>query len=254
VVAEALLEMLSHRIETRTGPKPRLDLLRPELEERFRGDLRRFEERERDRIEAIYGHRRIARREAKLDVVDEDLFAERTWLAFGLSRRDLVATGAVGGAATGAFVDAHLGGASLFAGAVLGAGIGASLAWWTAGRLVTIRIMNLPLGGKAVVAGPTKNPNFPYVALNRARYHRLRVASRSHAMLGELTLTDDPHEVMAALGTEVRRELEAVFRKVRRAGDAFDGSEKLATIIDRIFASDETTGSGSRALVPREGE
>jgi hypothetical protein len=254
VVAEALVEMLSHRIETRTGPKPRLDVLRPELEERFRGDLRRFEERGRDRVEAIYGHRRIARREVKLDLVDEDLFAERTWLAFGLSRRDLVATGAVGGAATGAFVDAHLGGASLFAGAVLGAGIGASLAWWTAGRLVAIRIMNLPLGGKAAVAGPTKNPNFPYVALNRARYHRLRVASRSHAMLGELTLTGDPHEVIEPLTTELRRELEAVFRKVRRAGDAFDGSEKLAAIIDRIFANDETTGSGSRALVPREGE
>jgi hypothetical protein len=68
--------------------------MRPELEARFRAELRRFEERGRDRVESIYEHRRIARRETMLDVADEDLFAERTWLAFGLSRRDLVATGA----------------------------------------------------------------------------------------------------------------------------------------------------------------
>jgi hypothetical protein len=241
-VAETLVVMLSHRIESRIGHQPRLETLRPELEERFRADLRRFEQRARDRVEAIYAHRRIARRETILDLADEDLFAERTWLAFGLSRRDLVATGAVGGAATGAFVDAHLGGASLFAGAILGAGIGASLAWWTAGRLVTVRIMNLPLGGKAVVAGPTKNPNFPYVALNRARYHRLGVAMRSHAMQGELALTADPHEVIQPLTAEVRRELESTFRKVRRAGNAFEGTEKLATLIDRIFALDERNG------------
>jgi hypothetical protein len=55
--------------------------------------------------------------------------------------------------------------------------------------------MNLPLGGKAAVAGPTKNPNFPYVVLNRARYHRLRIARRSHAMQGELALPADPHAV-----------------------------------------------------------
>ena len=198
-VADTLVAMLTHRIETRTGPEPRLAILRPELEERFRADLRRLEQRCRDRVEAIYAHRRVARREPTLELVEEDLFAERTWLAFGLSRRDLAATGAMGGAATGALVDAHLGGASLLAGAVLGAGIGASLAWWAAGRLVTIRILNLPLGGKALVAGPTKNPNFPYVVINRARYHRLRIALRTHAMQGELALTADPHETMEPL-------------------------------------------------------
>ncbi len=239
VVAETVQTMLAHRIECRVSPQPNLELIRPELEERFRTDLRRFEQLARDRVEAAYAHRRIARREAMLDLVGEDLFAERTWLAFGLSRRDLVATGAVGGAATGAFVDAHLGGASFFAGAVLGAGIGASLAWWTAGRLVTVRIMNLPLGGKAVVAGPTKNPNFPYVVLNRARYHRLQVAMRSHAMVGDLALTDDPHEVLGPLGTETRRGLERSFRKIRRTGSGYDGIEDLAAMIDRLFLEDE---------------
>jgi GTPase Era involved in 16S rRNA processing len=240
VVAETLVVMLSHRIETRTGAEPNLELMRPELEGRFRDELRRFESRCRDRVESVYEHRRIARRETVLDLAEADLFAERTWLAFGLSRRDLVATGALGGAATGAFVDVHLGGASLFAGAAIGAGIGASLAWWTAGRLVSIRVMNLPLGGKAAVAGPSKNPNLPYVVLNRARYHRLRIARRSHAMQEELALPADPHEVLEPLATSTRRELEAVFRKVRRGGDDPSRVGELSPVLERIFAADET--------------
>jgi hypothetical protein len=243
VVAETLVTMLTHRIETRAATESRIELIRPELEARFRAELRRFEERSRDRVESIYEHRRIARSETMLDLADEDLFAERTWLAFGLSRRDLVATGALGGAATGAFVDAHLGGASLFAGAALGAGIGASLAWWTAGRLVTIRVMNLPLGGKAAVAGPTRNPNFPYVVLNRARYHRLRIARRSHAMQGELALPADPHAVLEPLTASLRRELETMFRKVRRGGEDATRLADLAALIDRIFAADEAVGT-----------
>jgi GTPase Era involved in 16S rRNA processing len=250
-VADTLVAMLTHRIETRTGPEPRLAILRPELEERFRADLRRLEQRCRDRVEAIYAHRRVARREPTLELVEEDLFAERTWLAFGLNRRDLAATGAMGGAATGALVDAHLGGASLLAGAVLGAGIGASLAWWAAGRLVTIRILNLPLGGKALVAGPTRNPNFPYVVINRARYHRLRISLRTHAMQGELALTADPHETMEPLTSQVRREFEAVFAKLRKGREAVDGALRLAATIERVFADDERVGGAAGLKVER---
>jgi hypothetical protein len=248
VLAETLVLMLTHRIETRTGSEPNLEVLKPELEARFRNELRQFENRCRDRVESVYEHRRIARRETVLDLAEEDLFAERTWLVFGLSRRDLVTTGALGGAATGALVDAHLGGASMFAGAALGAGIGASLAWWTAGRLVTIRVMNLPLGGKAAVAGPTRNPNFPYVVMNRARYHRLRIARRSHAMREELALPADPHEVLEPLAAPVRRELEAAFRKIRRGGDPSTRAAELTPLVERIFGADEVagvTGAGS---------
>lgn len=249
VVAETLVSILRHRIEMRAGSELDPRVVRPELEARFRAELRKLEERSRDRVEVIYEHRKIARRERALDVSEEDLFAERTWLAFGLSRRDLVATGAVGGAATGAFVDAHLGGASLFAGAVVGAGLGATLAWWTASRLVTIRVMNLPLGGKAAVAGPSKNPNLPYVLLNRARYHRLRVARRSHAMQGELALPEDPHEALEPLSTSLRRELEGAFRKARKGGESPPRVADLAGLIEGIFVADEKRGAGKEPIL-----
>jgi hypothetical protein len=238
-VTDALVEMLTHRVEIRTAIDQDPSAMRPQLEDRFRNDLRRIEQRCRDRIESIYAHRRVTRRESALELVDEDLFAQRTWLAFGLSRRDLVATGAMGGAATGALVDAHLGGASLFAGALVGAGVGASLAWWSAGRLVSVRILNLPLGGKAVVAGPTRNPNFPYVVLNRARYHRLGISRRTHAAQEELMLIGDPQELLRPLSAETRRELETVFTKLRRGGDAVVFANRLAAAVDKILVEDE---------------
>ena len=74
VVAETLVLMLTHRIETRTGAEPNLELMRPELEGRFRDELRRFESRCRDRVESVYEHRRIARRETVLDLAEADLF------------------------------------------------------------------------------------------------------------------------------------------------------------------------------------
>jgi hypothetical protein len=239
VVVEGMAAMLGHRVERPLRSESGMASLRAELEEVYRNELRRLERRCREHVEEVYAHRRIVRREEALELeAGEDLFAERTWLVFGLSRRDLLATGAVGGAATGAWVDAHLGGASLMAGAVLGAGFGASLAWWTASRLVRVRVLDVPLGGKRLVAGPSKNPNFPYVVLNRARHHRLRIARRNHAVRGELTLGEMGGMGLPQLTAGRRRELEPLFRRLRKGRDPTE-EEKLAQKIEGIFEEDE---------------
>ena len=48
-----------------------------------------------------------------LELLEQDLFAEGTWLSFGLRKRDLAAAGAATGAATGGILDASLGGVVL---------------------------------------------------------------------------------------------------------------------------------------------
>jgi hypothetical protein len=99
--------------------------------------------------------------------------------------------------------------------------------------------MNLPLGGKALVAGPTRNPNFPYVVLNRARYHRLGISQRTHAVQGELALTADPQTALEPLSGETRRELESVFAKLRRGKEDPGVTIRLAAKIENVFADDE---------------
>jgi GTPase Era involved in 16S rRNA processing len=241
-VAEALAAMLAHRVERKLPARANPAGIKAELEAEFRSDLRRFEQRCRDRVEALYSHRRIERQEAGLPLVDEDLFAERTWLVFGLGRRQILAGGALGGAATGAWVDAHLGGASLFAGAVLGAGIGAVVGWWTADRLVKVRVMDLPLGGRWITAGPTRNRNFPHVVFNRARYHHWLVARRTHAAQGVLAVSEDPRQLLPPLPGEELSALEKVFGRLRRNPEATGGREALAEQVAAVFARDDEAG------------
>ncbi|MBP8259314.1 MAG: DUF3482 domain-containing protein [Verrucomicrobia bacterium] len=237
--AQALVEMLAHRVERRLPSDADTAAARPAIEEEFREDLRRFEQRARDIVEQCYSHRRIERREEALQLLDEDLFAETTWLRFGLSRREIMATGAMGGAATGAIVDAHFGGASMLAGTLLGAGIGATVGWWTADRLVTVKILDLPLGGKRLVAGPTRNASFPHVVFNRARHHHYLVSHRTHATRGDLILTGDRARPMPALDKEDRAALEGVFDRLRKRRGEPDIVSRLAEVIERVFDKDE---------------
>jgi hypothetical protein len=226
-------------VEEKLTSRDRLDALRAEIETRLQDGLRSLEQRCRDEVEAIYSHRRIERREAALTLLDEDLFAEKTWLVFGLRRSELMATGAMGGAATGAVVDAQLGGMSFLLGALFGAGIGAALGWWTADRLVKVRVLDVPLGGKKLVAGPTRNRNFPHVVFNRARYHHFLVARRNHSLRGELALTEHPDEVLPLLSKNHRSELERRFERLRKDPEGSDTLEGLVDIITAIFAADE---------------
>jgi hypothetical protein len=216
-----------------------LETLRSEIEARLQDGLRSLEQRCRDEVEAVYSHRRIERREAALTLLDEDLFAEKTWLVFGLRRSELMTTGAMGGAATGAVVDAQLGGMSFLLGAALGAGIGAALGWWTADRLVKVKVLEVPLGGKKLVAGPTRNRSFPHVVFNRARYHHFMIARRNHSLRGELALTEHPDEVLPPLAKQHRSELERRFERLRKDPESYHTQEGLVDTVTAIFAADE---------------
>jgi hypothetical protein len=238
-IARALASMLSFQVEEKLTSPERLDAVRSEIEARFEDGLRSMEQRCRDEVETIYSHRRIDRREAALTLLEVDLFAEKTWLVFGLRKRELMATGAMGGAASGAVVDAQLGGMSFLLGAVLGAGIGAALGWWGADRLVKVRVLDVPLGGRKLVAGPTRNRSFPHVVFNRARYHHFLVAHRNHALRGELAMTEHPDEVLPPLSKDHRSELERRLEQLRKNPDRTDALEGLANAIAAIFRADE---------------
>jgi hypothetical protein len=242
-IAGGLGSMLGLQLEEKLSSRDKLDALRSEIETRLQDGLRSLEQRCRDEVEAVYSHRRIERREAALTLLDEDLFAEKTWLVFGLRRSELMATGAMGGAATGAVVDAQLGGMSFLLGAVVGAGVGAALGWWTADRLVKVKVLDVPLGGKKLVAGPTRNRSFPHVVFNRARYHHYLVARRNHSLRGELALTEHPDEVLPPLSKNHRSELEKRFERLRKEPERSDILEGLVDTITAIFTADESEPS-----------
>jgi hypothetical protein len=163
--------------------------LRRGLEENYRQAQRRIEATARDEIQRIYGHPDLERDDPELELLQEDLFAEEVWRAFGLNRTQLIRIGAGWGAAIGAGIDLAVGGASFFLGAAIGAGIGATTlgfggqhiakAWSSASKWQKAL---LPMDtGRFLAMGPVTNPRFAWILLDRALVHCRTIRDRSHA-------------------------------------------------------------------------
>ncbi|MFP4281272.1 MAG: GTPase/DUF3482 domain-containing protein [Opitutales bacterium] len=216
------------------------------LEERYRGRLRQLEREARGEVEAAYGYRQLERQEADFELLESDLLATETWLAFGLKKRDLVALGAAGGALAGGIVDASLLGASFFAGSFIGGVIGGTAGFISADRLTEVKVLEQPLGGIRLRCGPTKNLQFPFVLLGRARLHHGLVAARTHAQRASLVL--DSGTPALPLADSTKRRLARLFERLRKTppSDATHAAavDELAEEIEQLFEEDAgATGS-----------
>lgn len=238
-IADVLAQMLSHTetLRLEVGQDPSLH--EATLERRYHESLREQEREGRRGVEWIHGHRAIERKEGEVELLDQDLFSTDHWYFWGLSRSQLVATGAASGAVVGGAVDMGLGGASVFLGTLVGATVGGATAWFSQGRLTRSRVLNQPLGGTLLRCGPTRDVNFPYVVLGRALYHNARVAGRTHADRGELSLEAqaEASSWIERLDASQRKELERVFRKIRVDGHDGESVETLRALLVPLVAA-----------------
>jgi hypothetical protein len=233
LLAELLVDMLTLSV---TKPLPEGAEARDHqaaLEREYQQALRERERRARHEVEEAYGHRELERREQAVALSDRDLFAVEHWVLWGLRRRQLVATGAAGGAVAGGALDLAVGGASMLLGTLLGAAAGGAAALWSGQKLERARIQGLPLGGRELRCGPTRNPNFAWVVLGRALHHHARLAGRTHADRGALAL--DPErgapDWVERIGRERREALERCFARLRSGGADAGLTEELADLL-----------------------
>jgi hypothetical protein len=202
-----------------------------ELLETLKARLRRREQTARDQVQSLYRHQHLKRTDAVEELLDAGLFAREEWELFGLSRTQLVLTGAVSGALAGGGVDALLGGASLLLGAGVGAVLGGAGVWFVGDELAKVKLLGQPLGGRVLQVGPVTAPNFPWVLLGRAWVHHHLVSERNHARREAMgvELTDTTH-LMDSLPDGVRRELGRCFK-------ALAGGEQGLAVRDRLTAA-----------------
>lgn len=252
VIAELLVDALTHTEELTVEDEAALDRERDRLERSFHDALRALEERSRRRVEALYAHSEARFRLEALErpVFRQDLFAAETWKVLGLSPAQLVGASALAGAAVGGTVDAVLGGASIMAGTVLGGAVGGGTALYGVGRRFArarqvgasgvtgflLDVQRYWSGAKRFRVGPHAQPNFPWVLLDRALLHYDAVVRRSHARRGAVPLsgTDARAGIVGALARGERRELEGLFRRLRR--DFVDPPRELRGAAERAVA------------------
>ena len=215
VIAEMLARMITHVRRRKLTADEVMDDARDALLQAYKQELVVMEQNCRDEVEQIYNHRNLERHETRVQLLDDDLFSRQTWLLFGLTRQQLIATGALGGAAAGGMIDLAVHGASLLLGSGLGAVAGGVSAWLTSDRIANIKVLGHSLGGKEISIGPMRNINFPYVVLGRALLHQRMIEQRTHAYRGPLELASRPEQLQLA-DASTRRRFEKLFSKLRK--------------------------------------
>ncbi len=239
-VADTLADMLALKLEKKLAPDAATEAEKPALEAAWRKRLQESERRCRKAVEEVYDHQRLERLEPGLELLEEHgLFSEESLRLFGLTRLQLMGLGMVSGAAVGGLIDVAVGGASLLLGTLIGGGVGAASTLLAADQLIDVRILNMPLGHKLLVAGPTRSINLPHLVFGRARLHHTLVSRRTHAERGTLAIDEHLAALVRPLREEERRRLERVFAQLRSGQDSVDARERLFEIIADIFAEDD---------------
>lgn len=170
---------------------------------------------------------------------DEDLFSKRTWEIFGLSRSKLVAVGSSVGAIAGGGIDLIAGGASVLAGTGIGALIGGGSSLYLA--LSDPQLVGIQLKRSVYVVGPNRNPNFPWILLDRGLLFIEKLLHRTHAERSPLHVEHEGERKgqSSRLRPAELSALANIFRKARRKLAPDDLGEKLAAaLLDLVKRAD----------------
>lgn len=185
------------------------------IEEHYKNHLRNLEIATQKKIEKIWNHDHLQKNQIFLTFEDLDLFSEESASVFGLTRKELLITGATSGAVTGAGIDLLFAGHTLLLGGTIGAFVGGVGAYFGFNELSEIKVMGQVLGRRYLQMGPMKNRNFSYIVLGRALFHTSSIANRSHAIRSVAELTMDSAFKEKWLDDNLRTSLEKYHKKFR---------------------------------------
>lgn len=183
-IESLLIKCQRHQVKIRFREDAPLASQQKSAVEKYQQDLKKFESQSRREWRRLYHHNSLPGSEESVDLLGEELFAEKVWKLLGLSRRHLLLTGAAAGGAAGVGADLATGGISFgvftAGGAVLG-GLGA----WMGGPKLGAKKLPLP-GGRHfaredLVVGPYPNSQLLYILLDRSLLYLTRLMNWAHA-------------------------------------------------------------------------
>ena len=183
--------------------------------ERYKAKIRTCEEVSQHRVERIWHHENLEKAQQALLFDGMDLFSKESASLFGLSRKELLLTGTTGGAMIGVGIDLLFGGTTLFLGSAISAVVGGTSVFFGFNKLSDIKVLGQKLGKRYLEVGPMKNVNFPYILLNRALFHAVKIASSSHALRDKVVLEMGRDFTGTWMGDSLRKSLEKYHTQFR---------------------------------------
>jgi hypothetical protein len=225
--AEALLGFLESALVLRVNATlEERDLHLPTRRERKAGELSKkyfaaLTGLERDcvaRLLKIYRHHLLKADSELGSFRGIDLESAETWSKWGLSRNQLAMVAAAVGGSAGLAVDVATGGLTHGAGTAFGALGGGIMAWFKGGSLPDLRLdfrggVKLGTGeGRALVMGPPKSANFPWVLLDGILVRYRQMLARAHGRRDEELLEGGEEGFTRSFPAERRAMLQKWFQ------------------------------------------
>jgi len=237
--AKAIANLLSSALtakQTKTiaedqDPEPFVE----KLAEKLKDNIKDLEKKERKEVEYIYRHQNIEREEAAMQFINLDLFSSETSELFGLSKSQIITSGAASGAVAGLGVDVMLGGASLLLGSGIGALIGGATALFGSDKIGKLKVLGKTLSDRNLNVGPVKDVNLPFILLSRALMHHQLVSERNHALREALVIeAENTQYISQNIPEDTKKKLDRIFSNTRQRG--YDsGSKSLRELVEKLL-------------------
>ncbi len=198
------------------------EALYAKLLERYQTGLTKQERQAQDAIRALFKHNIFDVQLPLQSVLREDLFSKKTWEFLGLSDKQLIAAGTLGGAVIGGGIDAVVGGTSFGIGAALGGVIGAAGTILKGkGWIDKLQLFGRKLGGEQLQVGPANNIQLAYILIDRCLLYYFHVINWAHGRRDyqqhlELTRQGEREGYTSYWSTDDRRTVQKLFKALQK--------------------------------------
>ncbi len=200
----------------------------------YKSYLRHLEKKSQKKIAKVWHHSQLEN-EIVIPLFQEmDLFSKESASLFGLSKKEMILTGAAGGALTGSGVDLMLGGTSFMMGTAIGALVGGAGAMFGFQEIAQMKVLGQKLGSRRLEAGPMQNRNFPYILLRRILYYTREVATRPHANRAKISIDGEALLEREWIDESSKKEIEKLHQDFRSGGTI---KEKQIALYDDLIRS-----------------
>ncbi|BDD88819.1 GTPase/DUF3482 domain-containing protein [Desulfofustis limnaeus] len=168
IICTLLTDVLTLKLYQDCRPGDDEGRLRDRLFTRYSRSVIEMEQTAQQQLRPLFKHNIFTIRLPPHSLLHEDLFSERTWQLLGLSKKQMLLLGSLGGAAVGAGVDVAALGHGLGLFTVLGGAAGMITA--LAGRRhlkADASLLGLRLAGSRLQIGPAQSISLLFVLVNR---------------------------------------------------------------------------------------
>ncbi len=242
IICTLLGDVLSLQLALPCRPGDDEDRQRETLLRRYTRTVTEREQHAQQQIRALFKHNIFDYRLPPHSILHEELFSERTWQLLGLTQKQLLVFGSLGGAALGAGIDVAALGHGLGLFTALGGAAG--LLGAVAGRRhlkADASLLGLRLAGAQVQIGPAKDISLLFVLLNRAFLFFRHIINWAHGRRDYPQTVDAEQQHAAERLTETwstkeLRTCQSFFTAVRRA-DRSSGQHQAEQLQDLLFTT-----------------